>query len=343
MLQLNNRTPFACTMGLFPNPDGVDCAYGVLKATFELRQGKIAPAGQQPPPLATDQYWGDPLKTSIRLPSEVTLSRPGTDVLLIGQAHAPHGQVPQMDVALRVGPVHKTIRVFGNRVWRAGLLGHKASEPEPFATMPLRYEHAFGGTDPEPKDEKKIDYEPRNPIGRGLVARGSRRNAEGIPLPNLEDPANLIRSTSDRPAPACFAPVAPHWEPRKSYAGTYDQAWTKKRAPYLPKDFDPRFLQSAPADLMAAKYLQGGEPVEIVGASPKGPIQFALPVCSMEMIFHLDGKAQVHVPMLEMIVFEPEADRFWMVWRACQAVDKKMLRLSELEVVCAEYSRRMAG
>ena len=52
-------------------------------------------------------------------------------------------------------------------------------------------------------------------------------------------------SSKDRPAPACLAPIAEAWEPRRSFAGTYDAAWQQGRAPYLPTDLDPRFLASA--------------------------------------------------------------------------------------------------
>ena len=37
--------------------------------------------------------------------------------------------------------------------------------------------------------------------------------------------------------------MAPHWLPRRAWAGTYDDAWRISRAPYLPADFDARFFQ----------------------------------------------------------------------------------------------------
>jgi hypothetical protein len=341
MLQLKNHTPFQCSLAVFPSADGVECAYGVVKATFALKDGTVAP--EKAPIVPVDEHWGEPGASSLKYAAEMTLTKPGTDVLLLGHAYAPGGRTREMEVTLKVGALAKTVRVFGNRTWKSGLLGYKISEPEPFEKVPLKYELAFGGTDPNPRDPKAVDYEPRNPVGRGLVPKNSQLSAEGIALPNLEDPRQLIAGLKDRPAPACFAPTCGHWEPRKSYAGTYDQAWTKKRAPYLPVDFDPRFFQCALPDLIAKEYLRGGEPVEITGASPAGPLVFTLPVCALELVFHLDGKAHRHVPKLDTVVFEPDAQRFWMVWRACQLVDKKLLRLSELEVICPQYPKRKAA
>ena len=47
---------------------------------------------------------------------------------------------------------------------------------------------------------------------------------QGLPVPNLEDPAAPLQQIGQTPAPACFAPIAPSWLPRRSYAGTYDEA-----------------------------------------------------------------------------------------------------------------------
>ena len=74
-----------------------------------------------------------------------------------------------------------------------------------------------------------------------------------------------------------LAPICAHWMPRRQYAGTYDARWEQSRAPYLPADFDPRFFQVAPADQVVPGYLTGGEPVELFGVSPWGPVRFTLP------------------------------------------------------------------
>ena len=341
MLQVDNRSAFRCKLGVFPDEDGVESAYGVIKATFAIDPAAgVRLADEQDEIALVDEPWGDPLASSIRVASEMTLVKPATDVLLRGHAYAPGGEAKQVDVTLRVGPIEKTVRVFGDRAWSRGLFRAKASEPEPFARMPLLYERAFGGTDPLPVDESKVDYEPKNPIGRGLVPRDSRVDLEGLALPNLEDPARLIRGPKDRPPPASFGPLAGHWEPRRSYAGTYDEAWTKARAPYLPLDFNPRVFQAAPPDQGAEGYLRGGELVEIFNATPSGRLAFSLPACTPEMIFRLDGREHRHTPNLDTVSIDADAGRVWLIWRGSQAVDKNVMRLEVLRVTCPEYPKR---
>jgi hypothetical protein len=346
MLQVANFSLLQCTLGVFANPDGVECAYGVAKATFDVDPaGRVALAKTPVPFVMADEHYGDPAQSSIKATGELTLIKPATDVVMVGHAYAPGGRADACDVSLRVGPVGKVVRVFGDRVWQRGMIGvgYRPSVPQPFERVPLTYELAFGGTDPEPTDENKVDYEPRNPIGRGLVPRRSNLKPPGLPLPNLEDPANLIRGANDRPVPAGFGPICAHWSPRKELVGTYEENWARTRAPYLPDDFNPRHLQVAHPDLIAPGYLRGGEPVEIMNASPGGRLRFDLPACDLELTFHLDGKPHVHVPNLDTVIIEPDAGRFHMLWRACQVVDKKLLRLSRLDLACKQYPKRSAA
>jgi hypothetical protein len=339
MLDIVNKTPFDFSWNLFPNPEGVDCVYGLLKATFQFDGAVLTPAPQQPPARLADEYAGEPGASSITYAAEAGLSKPSTDVLMRGHAY-PRQDNRQCDVTLRVGPVRKVIRVYGERTWQRGMLGGlSVSRPSPFEKMPLVWENAFGGTDDDPKDPQNIDFEPRNPIGRGLVPRRSKKGHGGAPLPNLEDPRHPIRGSSDHPAPACFAPVAPYWEPRKSFAGTYDQTWATQRAPFLPLNFDPRFLQCAPPDQIAPQYLKGGEEVEIDGATPAAALRFALPTCTIDMAFRMEGGA-VHAPSpnLDTVLIEPDEGRLTMLWRASQIIQRKLLALREMTITCREFA-----
>jgi hypothetical protein len=339
MLQLNNKTRFKGSLALFANPEGVDCAYGVVKATFLIEDdGTLSISKDQLPLAVADVFWDEPAKSSLKQAGEIGLAKSSTDILLSGHAYAPNGEALSSEVRLTVGALTKTVRVFGDRTWESGLFGMKISPPKPFRKIPLRYEYAFGGTYLQPEDESKTEVEPRNLVGRGLLPKRNKASWKGVPLPNLENPHQLIASPKDRPTPACFAPICPHWEPRKSYAGTYDETWTKKRAPYLPKDFDSRFLQVAAPSLVTPSYLQGGEPVEIVGATPGAPLRFKLPAHVVEMAFHFDGQVCASPLNLDTVCFEPDEKRFSMIWRACLVVDKKVHRLSELELRCPQSS-----
>ena len=338
MLQFRNETGLAGTIFLSPDPDGVDTLYAIVKGTFALGEdlaewASPMPAKEQLPVALAPEHHGDPAASSIRVPSDMSLVKPATDVLLVGHAYAPRAHaVPWTDVSLGVGALRKQVRVFGDRVWRDGAVGASMSQPTPFERMPLVWERAFGGTE-------LVDGQPhadvRNPVGAGFRAPSSARPLDGMALPNLEDPQHPITSWSDRPAPACFAPIAAHWEPRRSFAGTYDEAWQRKRSPYLPGDFDARFFQLAPPGLVSSGYLQGGEPVEVLGALPDAvPLRFRLPAVRMTATYALGGP-QARPAHLDTVLIEPDARRVVLVWRAALAVDKQALRVSEIRATVA--------
>jgi len=139
----------------------------------------------------------------------------------------------------------------------------------------------------------------------------------------------LISSPSDAPAPAGFAPVAPTWEPRRLYAGTYDAAWQAERAPFLPKDFDARFFQLAPTGLTTGQ-LQGGEPVELRGLTPNGLLSFTLPFLDVRAEYRVERSVQERRAILDTVTIEPDAGRLVMTWRAALRCDKKSLKVREV-------------
>jgi hypothetical protein len=336
VLQVVNNTPFKAALSVFPDPAGVETAYITIKATFAIGDGEPVLADKQVPLMAMDTFWGDATATSLRAAGDIALPRPATDILLVGSAIAPSPDTRVADVRVRVGPVSKTLRVFGDRVWQDGLGGLRPSLPQVWTQMPLRWERAFGGVAVNGADAPP-SVEARNPVGCGLVGREASL-ARHSALPNLEDPRALVGSPKDRPAPACFAPVAPAWLPRRAFAGTYDEAWVRGRAPYLPDDFDSRFFQLAPQELVTPSTLEGGEPVELIGFAAQGvPIRFQLPYLDIDVDFEFGGDNNPSRPRLEMVLFEPDSSRFQMLWRGEFAVDKHLTRLGQVVVDCGQY------
>lgn len=333
MLQFVNDTPFQGTILLLPDRDGIDSLFTVVKGTFTVADRPL-PAEEQLPVVLADEYYGEPGASSIKVPSDVSLVKPATDVLLVGQAYAPGGRpAAVMDVSLTVGPLQKIVRVFGDRFWQSDGVGQYATEPQPFQTMPLVWERAFGGVD---RAGSELRAEVRNPVGAGYRAHDGEKELDGLPFPNLEDPNEPITSWKQSPAPACFAPICAHWQPRQSYAGTYDEGWQRQRAPYLPKDFDPRFFQLAPPGLVAPGYLQGGEWVEVRGATASGILSFQLPAVNLSVTYVLDGNPNVQPANLDTVIIEPDENRVILVWRAVLQCDKKALRVSEVRAALPE-------
>jgi hypothetical protein len=334
MLQLKNSTPFAGAIALLPDTQGVDTVFAIVKATFALTEA-LSVAEQQVPIVPTDQYYGDPTASSVRAPSDICLGKPGTDVVLMGSAFAPGGRATWgMDVSLAVGPLSKTVRVSGDRIWEAGPAGAVVTHVAPFERMPLVWERAYGGVD---ETENGPVAHAGNPAGCGFRGPRTLTPVHGALLPNLEDPAAPIMSPSASPPPACFAPIASHWEPRRSYAGTYDDAWQSARAPYLPQDFDSRFFQVAPAGLSTSGHLRGGEWVHASGVTANGLLQFQLPAIAIDVCFRLGRRDEERRALLDTVIIEPDVGRVIMVWRATLTCDKRALRVREVETRLATH------
>lgn len=326
MPHLENTTRFAANTALLYNEDGIDTLYIVVKATFNLGTA-LTLADEQIPPLATDVYWAEPGQSSLRYASDVHVGKAATDIIMVGHACAPKQKpATQLDVDVSVGKVSKTVRVFGDRQWRDG----RITQPTPFTTMPLVYEKAFGGT--HVVDGKADAVEMRNPVGTGFAGRRTPEQMNGIPLPNLEDPGQLIREIADCPPPACFGFCAPNWHPRVLRGGTYDDEWRTSRAPFLPKDFDKRSLNSAHADLIYPGFLEGDEPVRITHMHPNGPIQFDVPRLKLNAHVAVAGKVENPAFSLETLLLEPNRLTASLVFRAALPCDKGSGKIDNVKI-----------
>ena len=326
MLQLKNKTPFAASFTLLADKAGIDTLYVMAKAGFNIGP-QWTLLDEQVPPVEADIYWGDPETTSLKYASDYHIGKPATDIIMSGLACAPGKQsVKSLEVSLTVDQLNKKIRVFGDRHWING----RMSEPAPFQTMPMVYEKAFGGT--HLVDGEVDSAEQRNPVGCGYAGNRTLAQMNGVPLPNLEDPQFLIRQHSDTPMPACFGFIAPGWQPRAQYAGTYDEAWQTGRAPFLPQDFDSRFFNMAHADLACRGYLQGGESVSISGMHPGGELNFNLPRLRLVSQFMQDDRNTSVNFNLETLIIEPNILQLSMVWKAAYPCDRKALKIEEIIV-----------
>jgi hypothetical protein len=252
------------------------------------------------------------------------LGKVGTDVVLTGHAYAQRYGDPYVDVSLSVGRLKKTVRVFGDRWWERSLGIYRASKAIPFRRIPLVYERAFGGVDRSHSDQKRHEWEMRNPVGVGFRAKRSKLPLKGARLPNIEDPNDLISRPRDRPEPAGFGFIAPSWKPRTEYQGTYDANWQRKRMPLLPEDFDDRFNNAASHDLIADGYFVGGELVQVRNATPSGVLRFRIPCIMLESSLLIDAEICRIDMQLDTVVIDTDLSRFILTWRGTQNVHKSI-------------------
>lgn len=325
MTVLQNKTPFSGEMLPAQGTDGRFTLVVVVKATYLAdAQGRVHLAEAQDGVYTEDEHVGEPASSSLAKASDLALFKSATEIGLVGSAYAPDGRkTVRMHIEVAVGPVRKQAAVFGNRVWRNRLGLVTVSDAEPFSTMPLVYERCFGGSDAGRTEE-------RNPAGAGFCVE---RPQDGTPLPNIENPAQLIARWNDRPMPHGFGFVPGHWSPRKSFIGTYDKAWQEEQFPLPPRDFHPDYFLAAPADLRAAPYLHGDEAVEVLGASPSGPWRFSLPAVGLALsVRYRNGGPKRRLAVLDTVTLFPDLGKFTLVWRHAIACPRKILDVAEVTV-----------
>jgi hypothetical protein len=331
-------------------------AFALVKQTYEIKG--TATALSQPEPLLHD-FWSDEnLQPRFPPGSDYWLDKQSTDVVIRGSAFAPVGRpTPSMFVSAQIGRAAKRIAVFGRRPveWSQGR--PRLGRPEPFTEMPLLYQNAYGGLDnrvPIPA-ELEQDYMrtvalgmqfdhpglyPRNPVGKGYLVLPDP--IEGVELPNLEDPADML--TAERlitrkpelwyrqPLPWCFEWTVGLTFPRYLFMGV--DAWFPppdySALPEAQRGFIPahlrRQLEKDPD--LAAGYRQEaslgmvvsaplpGQPVTLIGMHPDEPtISFTVPSApSIEI--EVEGERAALPPLLTNLVILPAEKKFTAVYCA---------------------------
>jgi hypothetical protein len=333
---LENLTPYSAISLPSMAPDGTDLLLVVVSGRFDLppagrtRSGPPKPSEEQKPVQLHDEYNGEPDSSSLRYEGQSAPLRLATDVHIVGQAWAPKG-VPtkRVDVALVIpNRLSKTVAVFGERVYTQTVGAVVPTAPRPFTSMPLVWERAFGGA--EPGDHQPREFEPRNPVGRGFFKSASQ--ALNQPVPNLEDPRQLINTSADRPTPMGFGPIARSWYPRVRFAGTYDQRWLEELAPNWPPDFDPRFFNAAPPDLQLRPHLSAGEMVGVSGVAPDGDVRFSIPPERLLLKSYFQHGVDRRLMLVDSLLIEPDDAKFTVTWRSALPLPHGMFE-HELSIV----------
>ena len=315
-----NDTSLTTAPFILTDKTGAETLLIIVKGTWQIaRDGSLTIAEEQVPINFEPLYSGDPGTSSMILDTDVVLEKPGTDCVLLGHAWAPKIGAPHVDVSFAVGSARRQARVFGERIWMKVLGMTSISKPAPFEKMPLVWERAFGGADTSWQDPTGHEFCLENPVGRGFMARKSKLNIDGMRLPNMENPADLIKKPDQRPKPVGFGMIAPYWQPRAGYAGTYDDNWRKQMSPLPPDDLDPRFYAAAAPGLATPHHLTGSEQVLVENASQHGRLQFQLPGVTPRVTVRVGGREEEPAMALDTVVVEPDEERLVLVWRGhCQ-------------------------
>lgn len=234
---------------------------------------------------------------------DMGMPKPKGEWILNGSLFAPQGTTTNAGQAsVTLNGKNKTINVFGDRHWQ----GTIPSAPADFESMPLDYQHAFGGAEFA-----------NNPLGSGYKTEQ---------LPNLESSQETITSNAKSYTPAGFAALDPSWPQRMQYQGTYDQHYLEKFFPGYPQDMDWKLFMSSQQDQWIDGFFQGNESFELKNMHPQQSVQQGQLPGLFPRCFIKDSKApeleqfkevDLH---LDTIWFFPDKDVIQLIWRGGMTV-----------------------
>lgn len=349
-MRIKNARLFPTAVCFGKTAEGAPFLSVIIKGTFKLQHGALParPATEQLPIFTADEPY-DPKQPGgvLKFESDLVPFKPRTDVILVGHAYAPYGRPAKVaDVEIVVGALRKKLRVFGDRAWsfpsdQADAIPYIIG-PAEFVKMPLTWDRAFGGIDKtspiRPGNPPLKPWCERNYHGRGFCASRTVAAINNTPLPNIEDPENLVRTWDSRPRPAGCGFFPRNSRPRFDWYGTFDEKWKAQRAPEMPLDF--RFDAHNGADWsMQAPFLAGNEPIRLTNVRCDGGRIDSSLAC-LKPLLHLaleSGSTEV-VANLDTVVLAPDESTFYQVWRGTlgltppDAGDVKEVRIEYAEL-----------
>jgi hypothetical protein len=325
-------------------PEGQYILSVLVKRTYDITPGKICTrADTDAKVISGDQFWDDPMNSSVKLESDFVPWKVATDIVLIGVAYSPQGKpAPTYLTGIEVGAARKQVFIIGDRIARYTAGGVPTfTDPKPVATVGLRYENAYGGADIYSDRQLPCLYA-RNPVGRGFVVRSTRETVEGLSLPNLEDPND--RLTPERlccghfmhwerqPMPQSYGWFGKAWQPRAALAGVMpadratEQELRKMYAQAVPQEQRAMYEQTQLPDMnfqffngasqgLAVPFLKGDERVRTMNLTPEGALEFHLPGERPVIALDIGQGPQEPEVVLHTVMIRMEDKQVDLVWR----------------------------
>jgi hypothetical protein len=333
-MHIENLTPFDAQSSLSFDPDGREMVVMLCKATYDIPPTPEAPctvASLQMPLQKADLLSDGPSLCPV-LETDFVPIKPFCDIVVLGPAQAAGGRpVSALAVNVQVGGWSKGFHVIGPRVWQKRYAGFEISEPQAFVTLPIGYEQAWGGSEVHPTREGHFATIETNPAGVGYHPYAT--DITGKPLPNTQEVGRAVDRVTGPFIPMALGPIGRAWLPRRTYTGTYDEAWQNHRMPFPPRDLDSRYFQSTAPDQQIV-YPKGGEAFRLSGLSAEGDIAGQLPAVRVAFRFvRKSGRMTQKVGQLDTLVFMPAERKLTMVWRANLIPDRDIFDLSEVLVM----------
>ena len=284
---------------------------GVATRTYALVAGRLVLADHQRPLTLTPCFdlGDDGEATTLVDDSDLVGPKVATDVVVTGTVRL-ETPASRHEVAVGIGRSQRRAVLLGARRVAVSSRGEVSfDDPSTFDTIDLGLARAFGGYDDyahralaPPKQGMPLRpgpfAYPRNPMGSGWLIDLDRRRADGMALPQIEDPTQPLypsqlfvsneRAWLDAPAPGNLGWLPHHCYPRlERLTGPLTTHETPRHRVFettfedgddLPCErMGPRGLQGA-APGLAVERLRGDELVIMRGLLPGvDELRFALP------------------------------------------------------------------
>jgi len=107
--------------------------------------------------------------------------------------------------------------------------------------------------------------------------------------------------------------------------------WRSARAPFLPDDFDRRFLQQAPAD-QVIEGLTGGEPIRLEGFAHDGCLEGQVPAANLRMTADIGGSSESIQVHLDTVIIDTERRVVSVLWRGCLRAENRLLKIRTITI-----------
>jgi hypothetical protein len=248
---------------------------------------------------------------------DVMFLKEGISVCVAGFVYPRSRGDSEARAALLVGERAIPLIAYGPRVWRKNAFGRLVpGEPRPMEPVEMSWRNAFGGKAPAPARVVELDGEeaflpahesgdPNNFEGVGFYL--SEEQALGSPLPQLEDPGNVLRDWNDRPEPICFASYPPWGGLRSKHVvrdGNLDMTGLKRIT-----------NRSAPSTTFMA--LAPGTPIVLTGMRPSGGVlRFNVPEHPLQVRMETSSQHELKEMSLDAVDVNAETCEVRLLYRS---------------------------
>ena len=300
-MELTNHTPYPAQLfrTIVDANDNIIAAAIMARVSFDCSETDAIVSPNQEWPVSK-KPWDSPYGP---MADDNIFMRGGIDLFIFGSAKAPAGKpTTQMTVRAFVNNrLINAIEVFGNRTWDVGFFGTSIQRPEPFTEMPLTLNNAYGGHDEW--DGLNIPF-PNNAFGKGFI--WEKQNIHGKPLPNLEDPTNLIRNWNDQPDPVGFSSI-PMCELKAR--GNIEKNKYGVITSILPKFYNAAFPS------MIIDKIKPGDVIKIEGVTANGSYEFKVPSLKVSAKIEMGDVVDEKPMLIDQVGIIPDKKQAFISYR----------------------------